>query len=432
LGAGGRGFKSRLPDQNIPSSEGVSCLERRHVSAWRAKFVPKGFASLELVPNSRRHHFGSVRKLPSGRYQARYWHDGAMHAAPSTFRAKADAQAWLSTVETDLLRGSWVAPADGKVTFGEFAKAWLEKQHHLRPRTVELYGYLLSSHLAQAFGDRPLSAITTTEVTAWHRSLLERRPGTAPKAYRLLAQLMKAALDDNCIVRSPVAVKGASKEPAQEQAVPTVAEVDALSEAVPDRYKAMVVLAAWCALRFGELAALRRDRVDLVHNEIRVSETVTELGTGERFVGPPKTAAGRRTVAIPPHLLPIVEKHLGTVGPEADALLFPATQGGYISRIHFRQRVWLPALRATGLAYRFHDLRHSGFTWAAASGATVAELMHRAGHSTSATAMRYQHATRDRDQAIAKALSRLVEPAKVVPLKRKATGQRLAVPDGQR
>jgi hypothetical protein len=66
-----------------------------------------------------------------------------------------------------------------------------------------------------------------------------------------------------------------------------------------------------------------------------------------------------------------------------------------------------PALRTTGLNYRFHDLRHSGLTWAAASGATVAELMHRGGHSTSATAMRYQHATRDRDQAIARALSNM-------------------------
>jgi integrase len=241
---------------------------------------------------------------------------------------------------------------------------------------------------------------------------------------------MKAAVDDNCIDRSPVAVKGASQELAQEQAVPTIAEVDALSEAVPERYKTMVLLAAWCALRFGELAALRRDRVDLVHNEIRVSETVTELATGERFGGPPKTAAGRRTVAVPPHLVPIVEKRLQTIGPEPGALLFPATEGGYLSRIHFRQRVWLPALRDTGLAYRFHDLRHSGLTWAAASGATVAELMHRAGHSTSATAMRYQHATKDRDQAVAKALSALVEAARVVPLKRGTEADGRPAPTG--
>ncbi len=64
---------------------------------------------------------------------------------------------------------------------------------------------------------------------------------------------------------------------AKEQAIPKVAEVEALAEAVPARYKAMVLLAAWCSLRFAELAALRRDRVDLVRGEIRVTETLTEL-----------------------------------------------------------------------------------------------------------------------------------------------------------
>ena len=309
-----------------------------------------------------------------------------------------------------------MAPADGKVAFGRYASDWLKSQHHLRPRTVELYAYLLGSHLTPAFGDTALSAITATDVASWHQALRDRRAGTAPKAYRLLAQIMKSAVADNRILRSPVAVTGASKEPRQEQAVPTVAEVNALAEAVPESYMAMVLLAAWCALRFGEVAALRRDRVDLLHAEVRVSETVTELATGQRFAGPPKTDAGRRAVAIPPHLVPLVQRHLGAIGPSPSALLFPAPGGDYLSRMHFRQRVWLPALRTTGLTYRFHDLRHSGLTWAAASGATVAELVHRAGHSTAATAMRYQHATRDRDQAIATALSALAQPAMVVAL----------------
>ena len=99
-----------------------------------------------------------------------------------------------------------------------------------------------------------------------------------------------------------------------------------------------------------------------------------------------------------------------------------------MSRIHFRQRVWVPALKATGLVYRFHDLRHSALTWAAASGATIAELMHRAGHSTPTAALRYQHATEDRDEAVAWAMADLAEPAPVVQLRRstkpKETGSR--------
>lgn len=231
-----------------------------------------------------------------------------------------------------------------------------------------------------------------------------------------MASIMRAAVHDGRIARTPAEVKGASKEAVKEHAIPTVAEVEALADAVPGAYRAVVLIAAWCGLRYGELAALRRDRVDLPHGKIRVAETVTELASGERFIGPPKTAAGRRTVAVPPNIAPTIEAHLSTVGPQPSALLFPAPQGGYLSRVHFRQRVWLPALKATGLSYRFHDLRHSALTWAAASGATIAELMHRAGHSTPAAALRYQHATEDRDEAVACAMAALAEPAAIVPL----------------
>ena len=322
-----------------------------------------------------RRHFGNVRKLPSGRWQASYWHEGERHVAPETFLAKTDALAFLSTKETDILRGVWTAPAAGKVTFGEFADQWLANQGHLRPRTVELYRHLLVSHIDPTFGPRQLSAISNSQVVAWHRSLVMKLPGTAPKAYRLMASIMRSAVHDGCIVRSPVEVKGASKEPVQEQKVPTVAEVEALADAVPKQYRAMVLIAAWCGLRFGEAAALRRDRIDLLHRKVRVAETVTELASGERFAAPPKTAAGRRTVSVPPNIAPEIEAHMATVGAEPAALVFPAPQGGYLSRAHFRQRVWLPALAATGLSYRFHDLRHSALTWAAASGATIAELI---------------------------------------------------------
>jgi integrase len=365
----------------------------------------------------KRRHFGSVRKLPSGRWQASYWHEGERHVARETFAAKTDALAFLSIKETDILRGEWVDPSAGRIAFAQFADQWLANQGHLRPRTVELYHYLLASHICPTFGQRQLSAITNSQVVAWQRALAAKLPGTAPKAYRLMASIMRAAVQDGSIVRSPVEVKGAAKEPVQEQAIPTVAEVEALASAVPEPYRAMVLIAAWCGLRFGELVALRRDRVDLLHGKIRVAETVTELGSGERFTGPPKTTAGRRSVAFPPNIAAIIEAHLATVGPGPSALVFPAPQGGYLSRIHFRQRVWLPALKSTGLSYRFHDLRHSALTWAAASGATIAELMHRAGHSTPAAALRYQHATEERDEAIARAMAALAEPASIVPLR---------------
>lgn len=123
----------------------------------RANYVPQA-CSVWHVPTTRRRHFGSVRKLPSGRYRARYWHAGVSHAAPETFGAKAEALAWLSTTETDLLRGSWVAPNAGMVKLGAYAKEWLEAHRHLRPRTVERYGYLLDCHVLPFLGQTPLVA----------------------------------------------------------------------------------------------------------------------------------------------------------------------------------------------------------------------------------------------------------------------------------
>ena len=210
------------------------------------------------------------------------------HVAPDTFASKADAQAWLSAKETDINRGQWVDPSAGKVSFGAYATEWADLQRHLRPRTVELYKYLLRDYLLPAFGSQSLSAITVSQVAAWHHELAGIRPKMAPKAYRLLAQVMKAAASDGYIAKSPVAVKGAAGERVVKRPIPTVAEVDALAEAVPDRFKAMVLLASWCALRFGELAALTREQVDLLHGEVVVIESVAELASGERLVGRPR------------------------------------------------------------------------------------------------------------------------------------------------
>jgi hypothetical protein len=138
-------------------------------------------------------------------------------------------------------------------------------------------------------------------------------------------------------------------------------------------------------------------------------------------------APGRRSVAIPPNVLPVVERHLSTIGPVAGALVFPGADGSFLRRGPFYHQTWTPALRATGLRFRFHDLRHSGLTWAAAQGATIAGLMHRAGHASPHAAMLYQHATRDRDHAIADAMAALAKPEGSSP-----SGRSKSEPSGRR
>jgi integrase len=176
---------------------------------------------------------------------------------------------------------------------------------------------------------------------------------------------------------------------------------------MPERLQLMVLLGSWCALRFGETIELRRHDIDLSTEVIRVRRAVARVG-GEFIVGPPKSDAGSRDVAIPPHLIPVIEAHLAEhVGRKRDSLLFPNERGEHLQPSTLA-RHWYKARHAAGRDdLRWHDLRHSGAVFAAATGASLAELMGRLGHSTPAAALRYQHVAAGRDREIAALLSKI-------------------------
>lgn len=179
--------------------------------------------------------------------------------------------------------------------------------------------------------------------------------------------------------------------------------------AMPDRLRALVLIGAWCGLRFGELIELRRKDLDLRQRVLRVRRGVVHVG-GKVTVGSPKSDAGVRDVAIPPHLIPVLAEHLTRhVAGGRDALLFSSVHDPDV-QVHSNtvRRHWLKARVAAGRPdLRVHDLRHTGAVLTAQSGATLAELMARIGHSTPQAALRDQHAARGRDAEIAAALSRM-------------------------
>jgi integrase len=178
---------------------------------------------------------------------------------------------------------------------------------------------------------------------------------------------------------------------------------------MPDRLQLMVTLASWCALRFGEIVELRRGDIDLRQEVIRIRRAAVRTG-GTYSITTPKSDAGVRDVAIPPHIIPAIEAHLAKyVGRGRDSLIFPADSGGHLQPATL-YRHWYRARDIAGRPdLRFHDLRHSGAVLAAATGATLAELMARLGHSTPQAAMRYQHAAAGRDREIAQLLSKLAD-----------------------
>lgn len=356
--------------------------------------------------------FGNVRRLPSGRYQARYTGpDGLTHKAPQTFDTKGDAETWLSTVRADIVRESWNPGRrpERALTFGEYAEAWLTGRN-LEARTRAHYRSLLDRQILPAFQTVSLRHIEPDTVRKWYATTALDRPTLRSHSYGLLRTILGQAERDDLIDRNPCHIRGAGNTKRARKIKPaTLVELETLVAAMPERYRLMVLLAAWCALRFGELAELRRGDVNTRDGILHVRRGVVRV-PGEKIVKKPKTEAGVRDVAIPPHLLPMVREHLlQHAEPGKDGLLFPAKSGGQLAPSTL-YRVFYPARKAAGRPdLAFHDLRHTGAVLAAQTGATLAELMGRLGHSTPGAALRYQHAAQGRDLAIAKALSAMVE-----------------------
>jgi len=374
--------------------------------------------------------FGRVRRLPSGRWQARYkGPDGIDRPALNTFATKTDAERWLSLTEADIIKDNWLNPDAGRVLLADYAAAWIAERPNLRPKTLQLYEGLVRLHLVPGLGSSAIADITEPVVRRWRKKLLDSGVGpvTVAKAYRLLKAIMTTAVDDGLIRRNPCRIKGAGQEKSPERPVLTMHQVFVLADAFADRrYRLLVLLAVFCSLRWGELAALRRKHIDTSAALVRIETAVVELKNGSLVTGPPKSLAGARWVSIPAFLLADVTEHLDQfTGTADDCLVFTGPKGAQLRRSNF-SRQWRKALVAADLTgVHVHDLRHTGNVQAGEAGAGLRELMDRMGHSSTRAALIYQHRTLLRDKMIADEISRRAEA------ERSRSGTQRAREDGQ-
>jgi integrase len=355
--------------------------------------------------------FGSIRRLASGRWQARYLTpDGATLAAPATFATKAEAAAFLASVETDVRRGAWTDPTTiTDVTVAEYGASWIAertvKGRPLAPRTVDTYQHSLRYWIEPTIGQRRLVDVGPTDVRAWHQSVMSQTGPTATRqAYALLRAIFTTAVADDLVTRNPCRIRGAGQPHSPERPLIGVETVDALAAAMPDHLRAFVLIAFWGHARLGELLALRVDDVDLEAGTIRIERQAVEVdGQGVRVTTP--KVGSIRTVHLPAPGIDAVTQQLSTRPTKPSTPLFARPDGSEL-RAHHVHAAWAVARRTVGHPeLHLHDRRHAGLTLSAQSGATLAEVMRRAGHVSAAAAMRYQHAAEERDAEIAKLMT---------------------------
>lgn len=384
--------------------------------------------------------FGQIDRLPSGNWRARYEHRGTLYKAPTTFRTKGLADIWVNEQRKSIELGTWTDPstvtpeqqiekeraAARAQTLGTYAEKWVatrtnSKGKPLRVRTRTEYERLLrpAGHRSESdpggplapLVDKPIGAISAAQVREWRAEQMKGGTETqTARAYALLNSIMITALADHVISENPCQVKGGAKSSTGVEVLPpTDDELVTILDVIKPRYRALVALGA-VGLRYGEAVALLASDVTVERDE-NGSVASVMVNVDKQIVFPPKSSGGSQTGEVKALAS---ERQVRVFGDDAaiiaehvkdkigKAPLYPAIKDatGWQHPTTFH-RHWAKARAAAGRNdLHFHALRHYAGTRYAQSGATIKETMARLGHSTTAAAMRYQHAG-NRDEELA-------------------------------
>ena len=329
------------------------------------------------------------------------------------FDRKADAERFIATTTADIVRGTYIDPDAGRRTFGDYAGQWQACQVHRATTAAQVQSHL-KNHILPTFAGRPLAAIRPSEVQAWVKgraAVLE--PSTVEVVYRYLVAILRAAVADKVIIESPCrGIKLPKVE--QGQIVPLATEVvEAIAGAMPERYRAMVLLTAGTGLRQGEAFGLTVDRVDFLRRTLRVDQQLTLLAGAPPYLAPPKTEASRRTIPLPNVVVSALAAHLAAfpVGPEG--LVFTNDKGQGIRRARFNE-VWHRSIADAGLppGPHFHDLRHYYASLLIRHGESVKVVQARLGHaSATETLDTYAHLWPDSEDRTRQAIDSVLGSA---------------------
>ena len=374
-----------------------------------------------------------VSRTPEGNYRAN-WREPSGQQKAKTFRTKTEAKRFLAEIDGSLSRGLYVDPHAGRLLFATHAREWLDSRND-ELTTKARDASIMHTHVLPQWGTWPLSKIDHLSVQKWVTELGTRRaPATVAEAHRLTSAVLRSAVRNRLIAFNPCEGIRLARRRRQDTADQVITRSELRSKllpAAPDRYQAIIATAAGAGLRWGELAGLRLDALDLNRAQLRVIRTVIEVSGHTTFKHYPKSSAGRRTVPLPGWLVPIIHTHLERYPAPPEAPIYANTVSKPLRRTLFRARVWRPALVQAGMlgtlavtddrtvranwtdttgatlakefttereavlhiakscagGLRFHDLRHSYATWLVDDGVPVNMVQRVMGHERSSTTL---------------------------------------------
>lgn len=316
-----------------------------------------------------------------GRWQAAYrGPDGRERT--KTFDRKVDAERWLTNAEADLLRGTWVDPAESRTTLADYSARWLERMTPTwRPATAGSVRISLDKHILPALGRHRLSALRRSDVEALC-ARLELAPSTVYVVYQHLYQVLSAAVEDGLLARNPAArARLPKREASKAQPVP-LELVERIASQLPDWMKVVVPLGVGAGLRQGEVCGLTADRVDLERRRLRVDRQLVSRYVPEPVLGPPKTASSHRTVPLASFVVEALEAHLERFPAEPGQPIVRMPSGLWVDSDRFGHP-WRTACRHSGgRGIRYHDLRHTFASILLSRGVSVKAVADWLGHAS--------------------------------------------------
>ncbi len=315
-----------------------------------------------------------------------------------------------------MLDGSYIDPTRSRVTVKVWADQWLAGQVQLKESTRVRYESLLRSHVLPQWGDVPLAKVGHAAIASWVASLsVGGMSGSSVRqAHRVFSLLLALAVRDGRITRNPAEGVRLPRVQKSEKRFLTHEQVAALADAAGE-YRLVVLILSYCGLRYGELAALRVGRVDLMRRRLDVAESVTEVG-GRLVAGTPKTHQ-QRSVPVPRSL--VEDLALQMVGKSPDEYVFTSPDGAVLRLMNFRRRCFDRAAVAAGLGgLTPHELRHTAASLAVSAGANVKSVQRMLGHASAAMTLDVYSGLFDDDlDAVAERLDQGALSARVPPVR---------------